>query len=50
MPTTTLVLQLKKGVQPAQARLDYDRKRREIEVVVIKNDADENVSGWSEDE
>lgn len=48
--TTTVVLQLKYGVDSALARLEEVRKRRTIETVVVKNKADENDLGWSEEE
>lgn len=48
--TTSAVLQLKKGIDLALSRLEDVRKRRPIESIIVKNDADENDSGWSEEE
>ena len=48
--TTKLTIELKDGVDAAIKRCNDVRNRRIVERVLIKNETDENDSGWSEEE
>ena len=50
MKTTKAMLELKAGVDSALGRLLDVGERRRIETILIKHEADENDSGWSEEE